>query len=133
MTIHDLELAGESSVADPMSWFPYTPRPHQVEAVEHAAEIFTNHTVGLLSAECGVGKTVAVLSAYIAARSSLKDWDDMRLIILTRTHSQSDVFESELGVLKQILAKKGRTLTATSMIKYWIYKSMCKEDQDKPM
>ena len=99
-----------------MLWFPYNPRPHQEEAVDFAADIFTHKTVGLLSAECGVGKTVAVLSGYLAARSNDPNWDSIRLVILTRTHSQSNVFESELGVMRNLMSKKGRTLTATSMV-----------------
>jgi DNA excision repair protein ERCC-2 len=113
---HDLDDSYTSSVSNMMSWFPYDPRPHQEEAVEFASSIFSDKTVGLLSAECGVGKTVAVLSAYLATRSNDADWDTLRLAIVTRTHSQSNVFESELNLLKKLMEKKGRTLTATSMV-----------------
>jgi DNA excision repair protein ERCC-2 len=98
-----------------MRWFPYTPRPQQDRAVTHAAHVFQDKTVGLLSADCGVGKTIAVLSGYLAVRA--KDASS-RLIVLTRTHSQSKVFEDELGVLReeQAAMSAGFQLTATSMV-----------------
>jgi DNA excision repair protein ERCC-2 len=98
-----------AAVTDPLSWFPYTPRPHQEKAVQFAADVFSSRTVGLLAADCGVGKTIAVLSGYFAARA---DDEDSRLIVLTRTHSQSRVFETELEVLRGIMP----SLTATTML-----------------
>ncbi|NHJ15150.1 MAG: ATP-dependent DNA helicase [Candidatus Thorarchaeota archaeon] len=94
---------------DPLVYFPYEPRPYQEKAVHFAAEVFASKTVGLLSADCGVGKTVAVLAGYLSAR--LHD-ESARLIVLTRTHSQSRVFESELEVLRGMIP----TLTATTML-----------------
>ncbi|MHA2262360.1 MAG: ATP-dependent DNA helicase [Candidatus Thorarchaeota archaeon] len=97
-----------------MDWFPYTPRPHQDRAVEFATTVFTRKTVGLLSADCGVGKTIAVLSGYLAARA---DDPDFRLIVLTRTHSQSVVFEEELDILRRTSGLPlSVPLTATSMV-----------------
>jgi DNA excision repair protein ERCC-2 len=96
------------------SWFPYEPRPHQDEVIDHAVSVFENETTGLLAADCGVGKTIAVLTGYLTARFS--DSDSMHLVILTRTHSQSDVFESELKILQERMAKKGQSLTTTSMV-----------------
>ncbi|MFX1331128.1 MAG: ATP-dependent DNA helicase [Promethearchaeota archaeon] len=98
-----------TAVTDPLMWFPYTPRLHQDKAVRFAAEVFSSKTVGLLSADCGVGKTVAVLSGYLAARGSDAS---SRLIVLTRTHSQSRVFEIELDVLRALMPE----LTATTMV-----------------
>ncbi len=98
-----------TTVADPLAWFPYTPRPHQDKAVKFAAEVYSSKTVGLLSADCGVGKTVAVLSGYLAARASDTT---SRLFVLTRTHSQSRVFEIELDVLRALMPE----LTATTMV-----------------
>ena len=71
---------------DPMDWFPYEPRPHQERALRYAEEVFSEGTVGLLSADCGIGKTIAALSGYLAAR--VND-PGSRLLVLTRTHSQS--------------------------------------------
>ena len=98
-----------TAVTDPLAWFPYTPRLHQDRAVQFAAKVFSSKTVGLLSADCGVGKTVAVLSGYLAARGSDAS---SRLIVLTRTHSQSRVFEIELDVLRALMPE----LTATTMV-----------------
>ncbi|MFW9786420.1 MAG: ATP-dependent DNA helicase [Candidatus Thorarchaeota archaeon] len=94
---------------DRMEFFPYSPRPSQEKAVGLAVESFSTKTVGLLSADCGVGKTIAVLSGYLAARG--QD-NTARLFALTRTHSQSKVFESELEVLRSVKPD----LTATTMV-----------------
>lgn len=94
---------------DALAYFPYTPRLHQEKAVNLAVEAFSSKTVGLLSADCGIGKTVAVLSGYLASRA--KDTSS-RLFALTRTHSQSKVFESELEVLRGV----DPNLTATTMV-----------------
>ncbi|MHA2043331.1 MAG: ATP-dependent DNA helicase [Candidatus Thorarchaeota archaeon] len=95
----------------PMAWFPYEARPHQAKAVHFANDVFSNRTVGLLSADCGVGKTVATLSGYLSARAN----DPLsRLLVVTRTHSQSKVFEEELTELRR--HRSGDALTATSMV-----------------
>ena len=98
-----------STIANPMALFPYSPRPHQEKAVGLAVDAYSGKTVGLLSADCGVGKTIAVLSGYLAAR---KQDETSRLFALTRTHSQSKVFESELEVLRSVMPN----LTATTMV-----------------
>ncbi|MHA2078700.1 MAG: ATP-dependent DNA helicase [Candidatus Thorarchaeota archaeon] len=97
------------AATDPMALFPYSPRPNQEKAVGLAVDAYSRKTVGLLSADCGVGKTIAVLSGYLAARG--KD-ETSRLFALTRTHSQSKVFESELEVLRSVMPN----LTATTMV-----------------
>jgi DNA excision repair protein ERCC-2 len=101
------------SIADPLSWFPYEPRPQQDAAVMLSARTYDERTVGMLSADCGVGKTIASLSGYLAARA-----DDLgsRLFVLTRTHSQSRVFEEELDVLRKYRGSSEISLTATSMV-----------------
>ena len=92
-----------------LAYFPYTPRLHQEKAVNLAVEAFSSNTVGLLSADCGIGKTIAVLSGYLAAR---ENDTSSRLFALTRTHSQSKVFESELEVLRSV----DSNLAATTMV-----------------
>ncbi len=94
-------------------WFPYVPRQNQLLAVRLATETFATKTVGMLSADCGVGKTIAVLSGYLHAR-----WEDpdARLLVLTRTHSQSRVFEDELRVLRKNHPTRLTSATATSMV-----------------
>lgn len=98
-----------TATIDRLAYFPYTPRQHQERAVDLAVEAFSSNTVGLLSADCGIGKTIAVLSGYFAARG--KD-SSSRLFALTRTHSQSKVFESELEVLRSM----NPSLAATTMV-----------------
>lgn len=82
-----------------MAWFPYSPRPNQEKAVDLAVQSYSTNTVGLLSADCGIGKSIAVLSGYLASRANEPN---SRLFALTRTHSQSKVFETELEVLRGI-------------------------------
>lgn len=98
------------SIHDPLDWFPYEPRPHQQDAVIFSSDIFNEQTVGILSADCGVGKTIAALSGYVSAREKEPD---SRLFILTRTHSQTTVFEDEIAVLR---SRGASFLTSTSMI-----------------
>ncbi|MFX1605748.1 MAG: ATP-dependent DNA helicase [Promethearchaeota archaeon] len=98
-----------AATTDTMEFFPYSPRQHQEKAVGLAVNAYSNKTVGLLSADCGVGKTIAVLSGYLAARGHDST---SRLFALTRTHSQSKVFESELEVLRSVKPD----LTATTMV-----------------
>lgn len=97
-----------ATVNGPLRYFPYTPRPYQDRAVAFAAQVFSSKSVGLLSADCGVGKTIASLSGYLAARA---DDGESRLIVLTRTHSQARVFENELVTLRRLLP----SLTATTI------------------
>lgn len=92
-----------------MAWFPYSPRPHQERAVNLAVKSYSLNTVGLLSADCGIGKSIAVLSGYLASR--MND-SNSRLFVLTRTHSQSKVFETELEVLRGIDSR----LAVTTMV-----------------
>jgi DNA excision repair protein ERCC-2 len=104
-----------TTTIDSMRFFPYEPRPHQGRAVELATEVFGQGTVGLLSADCGIGKTVAVLSGYLAVRANDPS---ARLIVLTRTHSQSLIFESELAVLRKAMSTDATStlLATTSMV-----------------
>ena len=98
-----------TATIDALAYFPYTPRLHQDRAVNLAVDAFSSKTVGLLSADCGIGKTIAVLSGYLASRANDPS---SRLFALTRTHSQSKVFESELEVLRGV----DSNLVATTMV-----------------
>jgi Rad3-related DNA helicase len=100
-----------TTAPNPMVWFPYQPRPHQERVVYFSEEVFSEGTVGLLSADCGIGKTIATLSGYLSARSNDPT---SRLLVLTRTHSQSKVFEEELTQLR--IHTQDNLLTATSMV-----------------
>lgn len=103
------------SSSNPMDHFPYQPRPNQEQAVTHAAGVFRGRKIGMLSAGCGVGKTIAALAGWFAARDNDSS---AQLLILTRTHSQSEVFESELEQLrKKYQEDAGQSpVTSTSMV-----------------
>ncbi len=96
---------------DALAYFPYVPRQSQKDALRLAMETFAKSTVGMLSADCGVGKTISALSGFLAARNESYDFN---LLLLTRTHSQSRVFEEEITVLREKF--RISHLTSTTMV-----------------
>lgn len=79
--------------------FPYPSfRPFQLDAVKFAFDIFRKRKIGLLSSPCGTGKSISILTAYFAA----KELDDAvgRLLVLTRTRNQLEIYCRELKSMK---------------------------------
>ena len=79
--------------------FPYQGfRPFQLDAVKFAFDIFRKRKIGLLSSPCGTGKSVSILTAYFTA----KELDDAvgRLLVLTRTRNQLEIYCRELKNIK---------------------------------
>ncbi|MEM4575897.1 MAG: ATP-dependent DNA helicase [Candidatus Nezhaarchaeales archaeon] len=86
-----------SEQQDFLDYFPYPSlRPHQDKAILFSREVFKNGLIGLLSSPCGTGKSISVLTGYLAAGGPSIG----RLLILTRTKNQSDVYCRELRVLR---------------------------------
>ena len=82
---------------DFLEYFPYPSlRPHQDKAIIFSCEIFKEGLIGLLSSPCGTGKSISILTGYLAAGGPSIG----RLLILTRTKNQSDVYCRELQVLR---------------------------------
>ncbi len=80
-----------------LEYFPYPSlRPHQDKAIIFAYEVFRNGLIGLLSSPCGTGKSISILSGYLAAGGPSIG----RLLILTRTKNQSDIYCRELQNLR---------------------------------
>ncbi len=80
--------------------FPYSSfRPFQLDAIKFAFNIFRKRKIGLLSSPCGTGKSVSILTAYFAA----KELDDAvgRLLVLTRTRNQLEIYCRELKNIKE--------------------------------
>ena len=79
-------------------YFPYPSlRPHQLKAVRFAFEIIRDKRIGLLSSPCGTGKSISILSAYFTAR----DFSPVgRLLVLTRTRNQLEIYSRELKNIK---------------------------------
>ena len=81
-------------------FFPYVSfRPFQVDAVKFAFDIMINGEVGLLSSPCGTGKSISVLTAFFAAREV--DSSINRLLVLTRTKNQLEIYSRELRNMKE--------------------------------
>ncbi len=81
-------------------FFPYPEfRPHQKKAILFAYSTLTSGKIGLLSSPCGTGKSVSVLTAYFMA----KERNDLagRLLTLTRTRSQLEIYCRELKRIKE--------------------------------
>ena len=80
--------------------FPYSSfRPFQLDAIKFAFNIFRNRKIGLLSSPCGTGKSVSILTAYFAAKEL--DDDVGRLLVLTRTRNQLEIYCRELKNIKE--------------------------------
>ena len=80
-------------------FFPYSNfRPFQLNAIKFAYETMRDGKVGLLSSPCGTGKSISVLTAFFAARELNHDLG--RLLALTRTKSQLEIYSRELKNIK---------------------------------
>jgi len=82
---------------DFLEYFPYPSlRPHQDKAIAFSYEVFKEGLIGLLSSPCGTGKSISILTGYLVAGGPSIG----RLLILTRTKNQSDVYCRELQLLR---------------------------------
>jgi len=78
--------------------FPYKDfRPYQEEAIGFIYEVMKKEKIGLLSSPCGTGKSISCLTAYFMA----KEEADGRLLVLTRTRSQVEIYARELRVIRE--------------------------------
>lgn len=99
-------------------FFPYSSfRPLQFEAIKFAYNVMVDGNIGLLSSPCGTGKSISVLSAYFAAREI--DPAIGRLLVLTRTKNQLEIYSRELKNIKD----KSKTEFVASIFKS--KKEMC--------
>jgi len=77
-------------------FFPYSNfRPYQLELIGIVYNIMKNGRIGLISAPCGIGKSVSVLVAYMLTRRMEKS----SLMALTRTKNQIDIYSRELRAI----------------------------------
>ena len=81
-------------------FFPYANfRPFQLNAIKFAFDVIKNGKIGLLSSPCGTGKSISVLTAYSMAKQL--DNSVGRLLALTRTRNQLEIYCRELKSLKE--------------------------------
>jgi DNA excision repair protein ERCC-2 len=81
-------------------FFPYPSfRPLQLNAIKFTFDAIRNGKIGLLSSPCGSGKSVSVLTAFFAAREL--DNSVGRLLALTRTRNQLEIYCRELSHIKE--------------------------------
>jgi len=81
-------------------FFPYSSfRQFQNKAIDFAFNVIKTGRIGLLSSPCGTGKSVSVLTAFLMA----KELDDSvgRLLVLTRTRNQLEIYCRELKRIKE--------------------------------
>ncbi len=86
---------------EPMSFFPYEPRPFQDEVV---SRIYTSDQL-LLSAPTGIGKSISALCGFLADRE-----EDEKIIVLTRTKSQARIYQEEMAAISKHLQRPFLTL-----------------------
>ncbi|MCS7096255.1 MAG: ATP-dependent DNA helicase [Nitrososphaerota archaeon] len=80
-------------------FFPYASfRPFQLKAIKFAYGTLRDGKIGLLCSPCGTGKSISVLTAFFAARDHNPAIG--RLIALTRTKNQLEIYSRELKNIK---------------------------------
>jgi len=93
-------------------FFPYKSyRIGQLKAIRFLFEAFKNGRIALLSSPCGTGKSVSVLTAYMAIRSLGLS---KRLLVLTRTRNQLEIYCREARRISQFSSEKVTVVPLTS-------------------
>lgn len=81
-------------------FFPYSSfRPFQIDAIKFSFEVIRSGKIGLLSSPCGTGKSISVLTAFFMAKGLDKSLG--RLLALTRTKNQLEIYSRELQKIKE--------------------------------
>jgi len=89
----------EVSETDVKRIFPYPElRPYQLDTIQFACNVMKRGRIGLLSAPCGIGKSISVLTAFFIAREA---GFGERLLALTRTRNQLEIYSRELKRIKE--------------------------------
>jgi DNA excision repair protein ERCC-2 len=82
-------------------FFPYSNfRLFQFDAIKFTYEVMMEGRIGLLCSPCGTGKSISVLTAFFAARKVNPNLG--RLLVLTRTKNQLEIYSRELKNIKDI-------------------------------
>lgn len=93
-----------------LEYFPYPSlRPYQDKAILFSRDVFKDGLIGLLSSPCGTGKSISILTGYLAAGGPSIG----RLLILTRTKNQSDAYCRELQMMRD---KRGVRMIASIFV-----------------
>ncbi|MEM3153724.1 MAG: ATP-dependent DNA helicase, partial [Candidatus Bathyarchaeia archaeon] len=80
-------------------FFPYQSfRPFQIKAIKFAYQVIKDGKIGLLCSPCGTGKSISVLTAFFVAKEQNPSIG--RLIALTRTKNQLEIYSRELKNIK---------------------------------
>ncbi len=80
------------------SIFPYeTLRRGQLDAIKFISDVFKEGAIGFLHAPTGIGKTIAALTAYFISMRNGRE----KLVVLTRTKSQAQIYIEELERIRQ--------------------------------
>ncbi|MEM3703028.1 MAG: ATP-dependent DNA helicase [Candidatus Bathyarchaeia archaeon] len=80
-------------------FFPYSSFRHfQLKAIKFAYQVIRYGKIGLLCSPCGTGKSISVLTAFFVAKKLNPSLG--RLITLTRTKNQLEIYSRELKNIK---------------------------------
>nr|MDO8135262.1 hypothetical protein [Candidatus Njordarchaeum guaymaensis] len=80
-------------------FFPYQDyRPFQLDAIRFAYDVIKGKQIGLMSSPCGTGKSISVLTAFFMAK---EQGGIDRLLALTRTRNQLEIYCRELKTIKE--------------------------------
>ena len=70
--------------------------------------------IGLVNAPCGIGKSVAVLTAYLMAREAGLSGPEAKLMVLTRTKAQLEIYVREIRRMREVLGARLRAAVFAS-------------------
>ncbi len=88
----------------PEDYFPYPEfRRYQKEVISFAYEVLSRGLIGLVNAPCGIGKSIAVLTAYLMARDADQVGPVGKLMVLTRTKAQLEIYVREVRRIREKL------------------------------
>ena len=112
---------------DPAGYFPYPSfRRYQRDVIAFAYNVLVRGQIGLVNAPCGIGKSIAILTAYLMARDTALPREEAKLMVLTRTKAQLEIYVREV---RRIREKLGRELRAAVFASR---KDMCPLKLDRP-
>ena len=112
---------------DPADYFPYPSfRRYQRDVIRFAYDVLARGRIGLINAPCGIGKSIAVLTAYLMARDTVLSGEEAKLMVLTRTKAQLEIYVREVRHVRERLGLELKAAVFASR------KDMCPLRLDSP-
>jgi len=76
--------------------------------------VLLKERIGLINAPCGIGKSVAILTAYLMAREAGLSGPEAKLMVLTRTKAQLEIYVREIRRMREVLSARLRAAVFAS-------------------